>query len=408
MRVAILTWGLPPRGSGLGRAAAEIARSLRARGCDVVLFDADTSFGKVRDFDGLTVIGCAPSEHGIAGFLRRRLVVGHLVAPWHFRRALLAVHQAKPFDIVEATNWYAPAALLAGGKVALVVRNSTPASDTKSEARNMRDRLDLWFASLMEKLTARRASGLISNTPSHADLITKLYGIEKKNLHQVVSLALDSKVLERGSASALPAEHSQLSLLFIGRAERRKGFDEMLSGSLLANKARREKGLGSIALTIVGVDASDVACQLKRVGCNSIERAQITVRNGLSDDALHAEYGRATAVIAPSRYESFGLVYREAAAFGRPLIACAEDPAAVDFIEATDCGLLAEACTPRAIAGAINQLFETPGLVDRLGQNGKHHAALLSVERLAQETSDVYAQVITTRRRSSDPVEIIP
>ncbi|WP_299567612.1 glycosyltransferase family 4 protein [uncultured Sulfitobacter sp.] len=397
MRVAVLAWGLPPHGSGLGRAAMEIARGLSQLGCDVTLFDSGRALGETVVQSGLAVVGCAPPTNGFAGFLRKRAVIGHLVAPWYFCKALREVHRECPFSIVEATNWYAPAAFLTTGSPALVVRNSTPAIDAKKENLSLRQRIDLWFAHKLEKQTAKKAAALISNTPSHAQVIKDIYNIADQPIHEVISLALDEDVLKRGAAAPLPSVKAAPSLLFVGRAERRKGFSEMLAGYACANQARRKVGRRPIRLTIVGVEPVDVTECLKAQGedlslCNEIE-----ILNGLSDDDLYAEYEGTTAVIAPSRYESFGLVYREAAAFGRPLIACREDPAACDFIDTAECGILADTCTPKAIADAIERLFETPDDWDKFALAGRRHVQSLTVKRLAAKTLEVYAGVIALR-----------
>jgi len=388
MRIAVLAWDLPPHGSGLGRAAMEIARSLARAGNDVTVFESGRTYGETVVDQGMLIVGCSPPRNSSIRFLRERAMIGHLVAPWYFCKAVQAAHKAIPFDIIEATNWYAPAAFLSLGATPLVVRNSTPAIDAKCGAHRLRQNVDLWFAHQLEKLTARQASGLISNTPSHAELIENIYGIGNHPLHQVVSLALDENVLTRGAMAPLPSTKGPQSLLFVGRAERRKGFNEFLGGFAQVNRARGAAGRMPINLTTIGIDELDIRDHLEDQGEN------ITILNSLSDDDLYTEFERATAVIAPSRYESFGLVYREAAAFGRPLITCAEDPAAKDFMQMAKCGILAESCTPLAIAKAIKQLLEQSEKWEEYALNGRRHVQRLTTDNLATQTLAVYIEAI--------------
>ena len=397
MRVAILAWDLPPTGSGLGRAAIEIARGLAQLGCDVTLFDAGRAKGTTDDPSGVSIIGCRPPQAGLAGFLRKRATIGHVVAPWYFHRAVKHAHQASPFDVIEATNWYAPAACLTFGTPPLIVRNSTPAIAGKGVNGGVRNGVDLWFAHQLEKWTTRHADALISNTVAHAEVIRDLYSIHDHQIHKVIPLALDLCVMKRGAAAALPSTTNIPSLLFVGRAERRKGFKEMLAGYAAVNIGRVAAGNTPIRLTIIGVKSSFVISCLSEENGNTDLFEHVTVLNGLSDEELYSSYEQATAVIAPSRYESFGLVYREAAAFGRPLIACAEDPAAKDFIRDAQCGMLAQSCTPAAISDAIEQFLGAPYLWQEFATAGRQHVRKLTTENLAQETLEVYKSVISLR-----------
>ncbi len=112
MRTALLAWDYPPAPSGLSTAAREIAESLSEAGADVTVFTLDRA-GTER-VGGVTVAGIALPPAGGLAALRLWGSVGHLAAPLAFRRAVLAAHARAPFDAIEATNWYAPAALLAG------------------------------------------------------------------------------------------------------------------------------------------------------------------------------------------------------------------------------------------------------------------------------------------------------
>ncbi|WP_284317346.1 glycosyltransferase, partial [Methylobacterium gnaphalii] len=150
MRTALLAWDYPPAPSGLSTAAREIAESLAESGADVTVFTLDRAVAERTG--GVTVEGLAlPPMSGLAR-LRLRGSVGHLAAPLAFRRAVLAAHARTPFDVVEATNWYAPAVLLAGHRdLPLVTRSSTPAAFTRAPVPSLRDRLDGGSADALER-----------------------------------------------------------------------------------------------------------------------------------------------------------------------------------------------------------------------------------------------------------------
>ncbi len=111
MRTALLAWDYPPAPSGLSTAAREIAESLAEAGAEVTVFTLDR-VGEARA-GGVTVVGLALPPGGALARLRLWGSAGHLAAPLAFRRAVLDAHARAPFAVIEATNWYAPAALLA-------------------------------------------------------------------------------------------------------------------------------------------------------------------------------------------------------------------------------------------------------------------------------------------------------
>lgn len=398
MRVALLTWFYPPGRSGLGRAAHLIAHGLRDVGCSVTVVAASRPTGSRESEADIDIIGCAPPQEGLASVLRRRACVGHLVAPWYFARVLNELHRESPFDIVEATNWYAPTALLKSDPVPVVIRNSTPAIDTWCCTQGVRNRIDLQFAHWLETRTARRASALISNTPTHHRLIETIYCLGESVPHHVVELALDAALLRRGQAAGSSPSASGTGLLFIGRDERRKGFRETLEAFVRIVGARRRDGRPPVSLTIVGTENDAVSAALAGHPDGHLALGHIHCFPNVTDETLHELYEEASIVLAPSRYESYGLVYREAAAFGRPLIACAEDPAAVQFITGAKCGVLAEDCSAQSIQRAIETLFADHELQTQLSASGRQHARTLTRRRLGQETLRVYQSVLAGRR----------
>ena len=398
MNIAILTWDTPPRPSGLGRAAFEIASALRDRNARVTLIDASRPVGEAAEIEGLRIVGCAPPDAGVWATLRRRLGVGHLVAPRFFRAALMREHRAQAFDVVESTNWYAPAALLGRAAPPLVVRNSTPALDAWAAEASPRDRLDLRLAHRLERRTARGAAALVSNTRGHRDLIREVYGLSGDEDHAVIGLALDPRTVERG-ATAGPPPTEPFRSLFVGRMERRKGFDEALAAYGLLVEALERDGRPAPVLDIAGVETHELAPRLARLP-PAIART-VVAHGRVDDDVLHDLYAGATVVLAPSRYESYGLVYREAAAFGRPLIACAQDQAAREFVSETGCGVLAERCEARPLADALRALHDDPARRERLATRGRAAAAFLSRERLADETLAVYRRAASGARRGA-------
>ncbi|MCQ8184451.1 glycosyltransferase family 4 protein [Parvularcula maris] len=386
MRVGLITWDYPPQPTGLGRAAGEIAAGLRAEGAEVTVFTLDRGGEEIAE--GIGLIGCAVSERSALGVLRPRMAAGHLAVPWRIKRLVAA---NGPFDVVETTNWYAPGGLVAGS-AALVVRNSTPAIEARDPNASLRDRIDLAFAHRFEASTARRADGLISNAPHHKQAIERWYGLGGKEHHAVIPLSLSAEWLERGRQARAPFEGDVPTVLFIGRAEKRKGFRELVEGFALLRRDMQAR------LVLAGLSDREFDEGTSGLGLPQEVRSSIDVRGRVGDEELLRLFEEADLIAAPSRYESYGLVYREAAAFGRPLLACAEDPSALDLIGQHPIGVLAERCRGQELAEALAMLLTDKDQARLMGRAGLKMAEGLSRERLGAETLKVYEEALRRKR----------
>ncbi|MFD2236896.1 glycosyltransferase family 4 protein [Aureimonas populi] len=394
MRTALIAWDYPPAPSGLSTAAREIAESLAGQGCEVSVFTLDRS--GVEAAGAVRVIGCGGEVRAGTALARLRLHggAGHLAAPLAFRRAVLAEHARAPFAVVEATNWYAPAALLAGqGGFALVTRHSTPAAFSREAPATFRDRLDGWAADRLERRQARRSTALISNTADHGRRMAALYGPDRGRPHAVIGLSLPPAMLARAGGAPYPGEAGAVQILFVGRAEHRKGFDMLMeAAALLAEEAARG-AIPEFGLTLVGVEPQDLPA-----GLPPAARARIEARGREPEAVLARRYEAAHIVAAPSRYESFGLVYQEAIAYGRPLVACALDASARQFVGDTGAGRMAGEASGQALAAAMRPLVVSDA--ERLAVREKALAAAGRFTRgtLGRETLALYEQALAQPR----------
>ena len=399
MRIALLTWAYPPEKSGLTRAASEIAQSLAGAGHDVTVFTMDR---RDDSRDGrVTVVGCGLRDGGLRARLRKVAALGHLVAPLVFRRAVMREHGRDPFDVVEATNWYAPGLAVAiAGPAPLVTRNSTPAATSAATVTSLRDRFDRRAAMLAERLSARRSAALVSNTQLHGEKIAALYGVAApgpEGRHAVIGLSLPPEIVARGTAAPYPAdgpESAPIELLFVGRDEHRKGFDALIMAHrILARRA--DSGMRDFRLAIVGVHADDLKA------LPSTARARLRCFHRVDEPMLHDLMSAAHVIVAPSRYESFGLVYQEAMMFGRPVVACAEDPSARLFIGESGAGLLAKACTGDDLATQIQRLIEDPALRTRYAKASRKASGMFTRDTLSAQTIALYRRAMGSKGASN-------
>ncbi len=393
MRIGLLAWAYPPEKSGLSRAAREIAQALAQAGHDVRVFAMDR---RTRERDGaVEVIGCGLRDGSPAARLRQVAGIGHLVGPLAFLRAVRAAHAERPFDAIEATNWYAPGLAIALlGPAPLATRNSTPAATSAATATSLRDRFDRSVAMLLERWSAR-AGVLISNTALHAEKIATLYDVPGPGAkHAVIGLSLPPEIVARGQAAAYPTA-TPVELLFVGRDEHRKGFDALLGALTILGDEAAAGTLAPFRLTIVGVTDAALA------DLAPAAQAHARCYHRVDEPTLHALMAAAHIVVAPSRYESFGLVYQEAMMFGRPVVACAEDPSARLFIGESGAGLLAETCSGPDLAAPLRTLITDPAARAHYAAASRAASGQFTRETLATQTIAAYRTARASKGSSS-------
>ncbi len=125
-----------------------------------------------------------------------------------------------------------------------------------------------------------------------------------------------------GERDAVRERHGRLKVLFVGRLEERKGPDLLLSAL-----AHIPGLLERIEVSFVGSPGARGDPYTQKLA-RQVERLKRKApRNGLrflgylSDAELEQHYRGADIFVAPSRFESFGLVLIEAMRFGAPVIA---------------------------------------------------------------------------------------
>ncbi|MEX2613181.1 MAG: glycosyltransferase family 4 protein [Gaiellaceae bacterium] len=106
-------------------------------------------------------------------------------------------------------------------------------------------------------------------------------------------------------------------------------------------------------------------------------------------------YERAAVVVCPSRREGYGVVAREAMAYGRPVVASAVG-GLVDAVEDEVTGLLVPPRDPKALRVALERLLADPELRWRLGEAGRKKVRTeLSWDEATVATIAAYRDALT-------------
>ncbi|MDQ0613773.1 glycogen(starch) synthase [Microbacterium sp. W4I4] len=160
-------------------------------------------------------------------------------------------------------------------------------------------------------------------------------------------------------------------IIAVGRLGRMKGFDLLIDAITRVDGARLE---------IVGGGPERDALQQQIDEAGLSDRVRLV---GARDAAGVAErIAAATAVVVPSRSESFGIVALEAWRGGAPLIVTSRGGAA-EFVQDGEGGLLVDPLDIDALADAMRRMLDDAGLRERLARKGAERVKAFSWPRVA-------------------------
>jgi len=373
-RVAFLTQTLPPDPiGGIGRYMLDLGRELGRRGHEVRILTTGTSHDTMDFEDGVWV---------------HRLVKTAVDAPpddlpavppgiWaNASRVAKDVEDTARFDRLDAVY----SAMWDVESAGVPARTATPnlVALVTTLAITLRTRPEWkgdpeFMASLGDPLVGLEAHSLRTATGIHA--ISRAILDEVQATSGVAIPAARRYVGHLGTEDRFPHAAPKPAgegchVLFVGRFEKRKGIDALLAAIPVLIES-------SPTLTMELIGKHDLPGEhgvpyldeflATHDGAPWLDRVRF--RGEVDDDELVAAYERCDVFVAPSRFESFGLIYLEAMAAARPVVAAAAG--AANEVLAGGGGLLVAPGDPDALAGAILSLARDPDLRHRLSVEGR-------------------------------------
>lgn len=252
----------------------------------------------------------------------------------------------------------------------------------------------------LERQCLERAAGLLADSRSALEQTRRDYRPASQAPHGLAYLGLPPL------PDATPARPARdlVEALVVGRLEQRKGTPLLLG--LLPGLLRRHPQL---RVRFAGRDNSAHDGWHSRHGLDypaffrqrHPELAERVIFEGYLDDArLEQLYRQADLLLAPSLYESFGLMYLEAMRAGLPVVTFANGGAEEIFARGeADGALVLPLGQERPLAAALGRLVEQPELRQRLGAAGlERFRASFTDQAMAQATLAFYEQVLEHSR----------
>ncbi len=378
---------------GIATYTRSVARELALRGNDVtVVAKSGPSERLARTVDefGVLVVPCV-DEASHPNRLGRKILARYFAGSMlrrQSRTTAVAVQREMtlngPFDIVEVPLWNAEGAefppVLARRLVTRIMTPIFKVTETLNAPPNKK-------LEQLERRQLEKSRLILSISDAIGSLVRQHYKLDNSQF-RYAPLAVASPrdpVASLGNADGL-------RVLFVGRLERRKGVDDLIRSmeSVLTRvphatfdvvgEDQRQSPIGSYVEFFHSVVPNEL-------------HSRVTFHGFADDDTVASLYRRADLFVAPSLYESFGLVYLEAMVLGIPVIGTRVGGVPEVVTEAV--GLLVEPGNPSQLADAIVELLLDPARRTEMGDSARQRAlTMFSVESMVESTLRAYREAI--------------
>lgn len=402
MRLALLSLAYPPRNTeGIARQRHALASELARQGHTVYVVTLG-SHNRLRRTDDMWVREVATP--GILAYSQKYPALdAELTQSQALYEGLAELLSEHSIDLVDLPLWKAQGFVtLQHSHVPVVVwLQTTRAQLMQLSGQALESAQQAALA--LDRICLERAHGWLADSHSVLDAVRAGYGLEPTQPTGVAHLGLPpvcQSVPVRASRDACEA-------LVVGRLERRKGTPllfEILPGLLRRNP--------NLRIRFVGADNSQEDGWFQHYGLTYPEyfqrrypafQAQVIFEGYIDDARLNACYRQADLLLAPSLYESFGLIYLEAMRVGLPVVTLARG-AALEIFPSGETDGACLVSEPGAMADAIDRLVDSKERRHALGEAGFHRfQTAFTVDHMARATIAFYERVLAQRRSAPRP-----
>jgi len=211
-----------------------------------------------------------------------------------------------------------------------------------------------------ERKHVQRADAVVTTSQYSAGRLQSLYQLAATPhlIPELIDLAAWKKLLEPNPAKL--DRQDRFVVLSVGRFYPRKRFELLLKAA-----ARLRSRIPTLEVRIVG--GGPEAERLERICREEKLASVVTRRRDISQAELAQEYQACDVFCLASVQEGFGIVFLEAMAAGKPIVAAR----AAAVPEVVRHGLLVEPDYVEALAAAIERLHRDPALRQSLADKGR-------------------------------------
>jgi glycogen synthase len=374
LRVCLLSTTYPPSHyDGVGRLTHLMARGLFECGHSVhVLTLGDTD--RVSFYDGAYVHELATRLERYQQYANLPNVFYALNRSHTFYEKIRQVRLNDGVQLVDSPLWLFPGLVTAlSGELPVLVRLVTAMRQVATLHHEAGQ--DAVLMGQMEQLLIERATHLLPNTQATLGTARSVYSLRTPpERYSIVPYGVIPVDDDAARPFDLARASGPLTVLFVGRLEHRKGIRDLFAAIPAVLKQ-----IPDVKFIIAGADNSRHDTFQSNTGLSypayfARHYAEfskfVTFTGEVTDEELQRLYQACDLFVAPSIYESFGLVYLEAMNYAKPVIGCRAG-GIPEVVADGQTGLLVEPEAPAALAEAMLTLLRSPQRLRELGLAGR-------------------------------------
>ncbi|SEA73817.1 glycosyltransferase [Variovorax sp. YR216] len=378
---------------GIGRYVHQLATETAKMGHQVHVLTAASDHDRVDFEEGVWIHRITPKEHPLPADLN---IPQHL---WNYSRTMLAeareISDRRFVDSVCAPIWDLEGlAFLKDGEFPIVtVLQTTLATYLDSNPDRANDKAFMRDFALpvleAEKSLFLKSDRVVGISNAIVKEIEESYGVQfDRQKLDLVYLGMPDWS-QQGSEKPAPLPSDTKRVCFVGRLEPRKGADIFLTivPDLLQSDPKLQVDVVGDD-TIVQANGLTFRQQFEASHPEIARGSRIRFHGSISDARLRGYYQVSDVVVAPSRFESFGLVHLEAMCFGCALVGCAAG-GMEELIVDGESGLLAKPGDRTSLLQCIQRLLQDDDLRQRLGHAARtRYTEMFQSEQMAVKVVD--------------------
>ncbi|UOE48321.1 glycosyltransferase family 4 protein [Mucilaginibacter sp. SMC90] len=399
MIIALVTPYFPDKhtiDSGIANHCLLLAQNLAAKGNKVIVLhirprynDEQDTFSKHTFAESITILTYKVNAPAIINklFKSKWAIIDFALKITSMRitsRVLNTIIQQYGVEVIETTSYFSLCyfSLYKKIKAPIAVRVSTTFSQIMNEHYPFKSRV-MDLIAKMEIAFIKRSKYVITHAHSHAQELERLYDIDSERF-QIIPHGIELPVITEDAHTT-----DDIKILYTGRLEYRKGTDVLLAAIPLVLQQKPE-----VLFELIGSDTGNDYQTRFRADNPEAVLEKVIFSGKVDNDKLSQAYRACDIFVAPSRYESFGLIFIEAMSYAKPVIGCSVG-GVPEIIADNYNGFFAEAGNAQSLADKIIQLVNDDELRKQMGRNARKTVEdKFTGARLASNSLAYYNKII--------------
>ena len=388
LNICLVSREYPPgKIGGVGRYTHILAKKLAEKGHNIHVITSQTDEGLL---DGVHIHRIEPPLNGLVLSNDFPIVKRNLGYSLEVFKKIKELSQNEDFDIIEFPLWDIEGFTNSFSKdIPMVVRVETPIFKV-AEINNWTINDDIETSIALEKKFLENSDGIIAISENIKKTISDHYDLKNNDWYRgPIGIPTNTKSNTSNSKT----------ILFVGRLEKRKGADILIKAIPFVLKKHHDT-----KFYFVGSDTDyQNNSSFKNYMISLIDKKyfeNVEFYGYVDDKTLDDFYSKCSLFVAPSIYESFGIIFLEAMNTAKPVIGTTAG-GIPEVVESGKTGFLVEPGNEKELAEKIIYILDNPEEGRKMGKNGKKRLEeLFSDEKFANDSLTIYSQVITKVKTS--------